>query len=245
MKISGAAPVPPSPPSMVTKSTPAAGRRPSASVSSSQKPRSPTADLMPDRQAGLGGQQLHPVEQAVGVGELGVPGRADAVHALGHARGSRRSRPTPSAPGSTPPSPGLAPWLSLISSARTGAPATRSFSRCEVEPALLVAAAEVRRADLEDQLAAVPVVRRQPALAGVVQAAGQRRAPVERLDRRAGQRAEAHRRDVDDRRRAGTRRARPRAAAEHLGARAAATSCAGLHVRRRHGPAEGRWLMTG
>ena len=34
------------------------------------------------------------------------------------------------AAGSTPPRPGLAPWLSLISSARTGAPATRSLSRC-------------------------------------------------------------------------------------------------------------------
>ena len=46
VKISGAAPVPPSPPSMVMKSTP---RPVSAirSVSSSQKTRSPTADLMP------------------------------------------------------------------------------------------------------------------------------------------------------------------------------------------------------
>jgi hypothetical protein len=34
------------------------------------------------------------------------------------------------AAGSTPPSPGLAPWLDLISRARTGAPATRSSSRC-------------------------------------------------------------------------------------------------------------------
>ena len=34
---------------------------------------------------------------------------------------------------------------------------------------MLVAAAEVRRADLEDQVAAVAVVRRQRALAGVLQ----------------------------------------------------------------------------
>ncbi len=33
------------------------------------------------------------------------------------------------AAGSTPPSPGLAPWLSLISIARTGADSTTSSSR--------------------------------------------------------------------------------------------------------------------
>jgi hypothetical protein len=69
----------------------------------------------------------------------------------------------------------------------------------QIEPAAVVAAAEVRGADLEDQLAAVPVVRRQAALAGVLQAAGQRRAAVQRLDRGAGQRAEAHPGDVHHR----------------------------------------------
>ena len=56
--------------------------RPSASVSSSQKRQVADGGLDPDRQPGLGGQQLHPVEQAVDVGELGVPRRADAVLAL-------------------------------------------------------------------------------------------------------------------------------------------------------------------
>ena len=70
--MSGAAPVPPSPPSMVMKSTPAvAGRHEVAEV----VPELHVADggLDADRQAGLGGEQLDPVQQAVGVGELGVP----------------------------------------------------------------------------------------------------------------------------------------------------------------------------
>ena len=46
------------------------------------------------------------------------------------------------------------------------------------------------------------VIRREAALAGVVVAARELRAAVERLDRAARQRAEAHRRDVDDRARA-------------------------------------------
>ena len=72
----------------------------------------------------------------------------------------------------------------------------------QLEGAVLVPAAEVRRPDLEHDVAAVAVVRRQRALAGVVPAAGERGALVERLDRVGGQRAEAHPRDVDHRRRA-------------------------------------------
>ena len=67
------------------------------------------------------------------------------------------------------------------------------------EAPLRVAAAEVAGADLEDQLAAVAVVRREPALAGALQAAGEPAALVERLHRRARQRAEAHARDVHER----------------------------------------------
>ena len=74
------------------------------------------------------------------------------------------------AAGSTPPSPGLAPWLSLISRARTGAEATRSLSRARSNAPSLVAAPEVGGADLEDEVAALAVVVREPALAGVVQA---------------------------------------------------------------------------
>ena len=38
------------------------------------------------------------------------------------------------APGNMPPSPGLAPWLSLISMARTGASCTRATSRSRLKP---------------------------------------------------------------------------------------------------------------
>ena len=57
--------------------------------------------------------------------------------------------------------------------ARTGADSTTSLSR-SIENAVLVAAAEVRRTDLQDDVAALPVVRRETALAGVVHAAGLR-----------------------------------------------------------------------
>ena len=69
----------------------------------------------------------------------------------------------------------------------------------EREAAGLVAAAEVARPDLVDQLAAVAVRRRESALARVVQAAGQRGAAVERLHRHRRQRAVAHAGDVHER----------------------------------------------
>ena len=54
--------------------------------------------------------------------------------------------------------------------------AARRVSRSRSRPKrpALVAAAEVAGADLEDQVAAVAVVRREAALAGVLQAAGER-----------------------------------------------------------------------
>src|SRR5204862_3717356 len=69
----------------------------------------------------------------------------------------------------------------------------------EAEAAVGLAAAEVARADLPDEVAAVPVVRRDPALARALPAAGDLGAAVERLDRRRGERAVAHARNVDDR----------------------------------------------
>src|SRR5699024_8997644 len=69
----------------------------------------------------------------------------------------------------------------------------------QVEGAVLVAAAEVGGADLEDQVGTVAVVPRDPTLTGVVQHSGGRASPVDRLHRRCRQRAETHRRDVDDR----------------------------------------------
>ncbi len=102
------------------------------------------------------------------------------------------------AAGNMPPSPGLAPWLSLISIAFTGAEATTSLSRARSKRPSRHGS-EVGGADLEDQVATLPVMWREGTLAGVVQGAGQRGALVERLDRGTRQRAEAHRRDVDHR----------------------------------------------
>ena len=86
----------------------------------------------------------------------------------------------------------------------------------EVEPTVLVATAEVGRAYLEDEVAALSVVAGEAALAGVVHRAGQLGALVDGLDGRAGERAEAHGGDVDDRLRPEGRPSATRAA-EHLG----------------------------
>ena len=72
------------------------------------------------------------------------------------------------APGSTPPMPGLAPWLSLSETILTWSSAAVSRELVRVEVAVLGAGAEVAAADLPDQVAALAVVRAEPALAGVV-----------------------------------------------------------------------------
>src|SRR5690606_35714945 len=69
----------------------------------------------------------------------------------------------------------------------------------EVEAAVLVTAPEVAGAELDDQLPAVAVVVRQAAFAGVLQTPGRAGTPVECLHGGTGQRAEAHRGDVDER----------------------------------------------
>jgi hypothetical protein len=81
--------------------------------------------------------------------------------------------------------PGLAPWLSLSSIARTGAEATVSRKRSMLKPPRGVAAAEVAGADLPDQVAALAVVVGDAALAGVLQAPAIATPAVERLDRGA------------------------------------------------------------
>src|SRR5699024_7292207 len=67
----------------------------------------------------------------------------------------------------------------------------------QVEVPLGIAAAEVAGADLQHDVAAVAVVVGQAAFTGVVHDAGQRCPLVQRLDRRAGQGAVTHRRDID------------------------------------------------
>ncbi len=68
-----------------------------------------------------------------------------------------------------------------------------------VERAVRVAAAEVARGHLPDQVAALcAVMHADRAFAGVVREVAAQRAAVQRADRRAAQRAEAHRADVED-----------------------------------------------
>jgi hypothetical protein len=122
------------------------------------------------------------------------------------------------AAGSTPPRPGLAPWLSLISMAAHGRLATSPRKRSSEKLPSRVAAAEVAGADLPDEVAALAVVIRDAALAGVLQRARDLATPrLIASTAAAGQRAVAHRRGVDDR--AGTERVLAAArAAQHLGA---------------------------
>ena len=200
MNTNGAAPVPPSPPSMVTKSTPRSEFA-IAAMSSSQNVGSPTADLIPT------GSPVSAASSSTQSSMLSMSWKAVWREGLTQSRpcGIPRISAISSvtfAPGSKPPRPGFAPWLSLISIARTGADSISAASRCRSNRPSLVATTEVGRTDLVDQVAAVAVVFRQSALAGVVQATARRGTTVDRGDRRARQRPETHRRDVDDRVRA-------------------------------------------
>ena len=151
-----------------------------------------------DRQPGLGGQQLDPVEQRVDVVEGRVPRRADAVLALGDATdlgdlgGDLRTRQNTAEPG-----------LGALGDLDLQRPHRRArdgvLQPAEVERAVLVAAAEIAGADLPDEFAALPVVGRQPALTGVVHRPGELDPFVERDDRPRRQRPEAHRRHVHHR----------------------------------------------
>ena len=76
------------------------------------------------------------------------------------------------AAGSTPPWPGLAPWLTLSSTILTWSSAATSANSSGLKRAVAVAAAEVAGADLPDDVAAVlAVVGADAALAGVVREA--------------------------------------------------------------------------
>ena len=159
----------------------ARGRAPSARPVASQNACSPTADLMPTGRPVASRDRLDERRAArrrlrtrVWPGGLtqSRPGSTPRIAAISGVT---------FAAGSSPPRPGFAPCESLISIARTGALGDRLLQVLEREAPVRVAAAEVAGADLEDQLAAVAVVRREPALAGVLQAAGERGALVERL----------------------------------------------------------------
>lgn len=126
MNTSGDAPVPPSPPSMSTKSTPrpvSAMRR----VSSSQNAMLPTADLMPTGR---------PVSAASSSTQSSSP---SVLVSSACRDGLTQSRPSgiprvaaisgeTLTPGSSPPSEGLAPWLSFNSCARIGTRARAGYA---------------------------------------------------------------------------------------------------------------------
>ena len=121
------------------------------------------------------------------------------------------------AAGSTPPWPGLAPCDSFTSIIFTCGSAACAANRSASKRAVGVAAAEVARPDLPDQVApAFAVIAADRPLARVMREAAELRAPVEREDRVGRQRAEAHGRDVEDAtpRRAACRRAFPISHAE-------------------------------
>jgi len=101
----------------------------------------------------------------------------------------------------------------------------------DAECAVGVAGPEVAGAELEDERAAVAVMGADAALTGVVRTVGQRRAPVHRLDRSAGQRAEAHGRDVHDG--GGCVGVRPTAPLAHDLAHGEIVGMLGLGVRER------------
>jgi hypothetical protein len=123
LNTSGAAPVPPSPPSMVMKSGARARSCPSRARSSPEVHLA-HGRLDAHRQPGRVGEPLDEVEHRVDVVKGRVRRGADAVLApIGMPRIFAISGVIFAA-GSTPPRPGLAPWLSLISMARTGALAT-------------------------------------------------------------------------------------------------------------------------
>src|SRR5215218_537662 len=163
----GDAPVPPSPPSMLTKSTPRPVSRISR-ASSCQNAMSPTADLIPSGRPVSSASISTQSSSSSGLWNSACRDGLTQSRATGTPRVCAISGDTFAA-GSSPPSPGFAPWLNFTSSARTG------------------------------ELAPIAVVRRDAALTGVLQAPGQRRAAVERLHRVARQRAEAHPGDVDHR----------------------------------------------
>ena len=104
----------------------------------------------------------------------------------------------------------------------------------EVESAALVACAEVPRAELPDEVAAVQVMRCDAALSRVVQASRQRRAAVQRLHGGPGKRSEAHPADADHR--LGPERVSPApSAAQDLGARHRVVEEQRLLIRSREG----------
>ena len=125
VKVSGPAPVPPSPPSTAMKS----GPRPVEAMcqaSSTQKLRAPTADLIPTGSPLASARRSTKSTRPATSSNSGWRSGLRTVTPTGTPRAAAMTGVT-LAPGSTPPRPGLAPWLSFTSMAFTGAEATEAI----------------------------------------------------------------------------------------------------------------------
>ena len=102
--------------------------------------------------------------------------------------------------GSTPPWPGLAPWLSLTSIIFTCGLGRLAREGVRVERPSARAAAEIAGRDLPDDVAAVfAVIAADRALAGIVGETAQLGAPIERHDRVAADGAETRAGNIEQR----------------------------------------------
>ena len=195
----------------------------------------PDGGLDADRQPGLGGEQLDEVEQAVLVGERGVPRRAGAVLAhrdaadLGDLLGHLRRGQQPAEAGL-----GALGELDLDRPHRRGVddllePARARSCPCSSrQPKYAVPICSTMSPPWRwyGESPPSPVLCRQPASG---------RAPVEGLIGVAGHRAEAHRGDVDQRRRAGTPWPGPRGPPSTLALGSPAVAAWSCGQRRREG----------
>ena len=221
---SGAAPVPPSEPSTTMKS----GSRPPPPSPCRWRGLAPGADAELEAGGLAAGQLRMPGDEPIsstGVWKTGGR-RADALLALRHAA-RLGDLPVTFAPGSTPPMPGLAPWLSLSEThlTRVARPCPRSWpgrSRRPGRGSRSSPCRSPRRGRRRSE-----VVGRQAALAGVVREPAERRALVEGADRVGGQGAEAHRRHVEQRHGVGLGAVRTadEDARRHSGGSAGAAEC--------------------
>jgi len=104
------------------------------------------------------------------------------------------------AAGSTPPCPGLAPWLTLSSTILIWSSVAMRANSSGLKRAVAISAAEISGADFPDQVAAVlAMIGAHSAFAGVVREAALFGASVQRAHRVGAERAKAHRRDIEDR----------------------------------------------
>ncbi len=172
--------MPPSPPSIVMKSTP---RSPDCIAIGKVVPKREVTHsrLDSDGQAGGGCEHLDPVEHAVDVEELCVPRWADAVLPLRHPAGLSDLRRHLRCRQHSP-EPRFGALAELYLEGTDGSALNQLLKLLEAEPSVFVSTAEVRRTDLEDELTALAVVRRHAAFPGVLQASGELSAAVERLD---------------------------------------------------------------